>query len=78
VIRDPLGGWDTDGLFQLAFMLLCVLVIVSLGAATSGSWHDPYTGAWSWIENNEALVIGISMVLLLGLYWFHQFDAGRL
>jgi hypothetical protein len=78
MIRDPLGGWDTDGIFQLSFMLACVLVIISLGAATSGNWHDPYTVTWSWIENNEALVIGMAMVLLLGLYWFHQFDTGRL
>lgn len=78
MIRDPLGGWDKDGVFQLAFMLLCVLIIISLGAATSGSWHDPYTTAWKWIESNEPLVIGTAMVLLLGLYWFHQFDTGRL
>ena len=50
---------------------------VIINCACGNQWGLPRVH-WAWIENNEALVIGMAMVLLLGLYWFHQFDTGRL
>jgi ABC-type dipeptide/oligopeptide/nickel transport system permease component len=79
VIRDPIfGGIDWDGVKQLAFSLICLLLIISFGAATSGSWYDPYVWVAAYIGNNKPEFILLSMIILLGGYFWAQFESGRL
>lgn len=79
LIRDPIfGGIDWDGVRQLAFIIACVLAILSFGAATSGSWYDPYVWAGAYIGNNTPQFILLSMILLMGGYLWSQFESGRL
>jgi len=79
MIRDPVfGGIDWDGVRQLAFIIFCVLAILSFGAATSGSWYDPYVWASAYIGDHTPQFILFSMVLLMGGYLWSQFESGRL
>ena len=79
MIRDPIfGGIDWDGVRQLAFGVLSMLAILSLGAATSGNWYDPYVWAWSVVQSNAPYFIALAMVILLGGFYWIQFEAGRL
>jgi len=79
LIRDPIfGGIDWDGVRQLVFIILSVLSLLSFGAATSGHWYDPYVWAWAYISGRAPLFIGLSMTLLLGGFYWMQFETGRL
>ena len=79
MIRDPIfGGIDWDGVRQLAFGVASILVILSFGAATSGNWYDPYQWVWSVMQANAPYFIALAMLLLLGGYYWVQFEAGRL
>lgn len=79
MIRDPIfGGIDWDGVKQLAFTVICLLFIISFGAATSGSWYDPYVWVAAYIGSNKPEFILLSMVILLGGYFWAQFESGRL
>lgn len=79
MIRDPIfGGIDWDGVRQLAFGLFSILLILSMGAATSGNWYDPYEWAWQFMQSNAPYFIVLAMFLLLGGYYWLQFEAGRL
>jgi hypothetical protein len=76
VIRDPFGGWDFDGIKQLAFMLVIFGSLVSFAASTGGRWYDP----WNWIVigiiSYSTTFIILSMIVLLGLFWHERFMGG--
>jgi len=77
VIRDPIfGGWDWDGIRQLAFMIATTGLLVSFAASTAGNWYDP----WAWILESALIhstpVLLISMIVLMVLYWHWRFEGG--
>ncbi len=76
MIRDPFGGWDWDGIKQLAFMSGFLLLVLTLGAATEGNWSDPYVWAYNLVIAHSALSIGIVMVGIMALWWYEQFNGG--
>ena len=79
MIRDPVfGGIDWDAVKQLAFGIVCVLFILSFGAATSGNWYDPYMWVGAYIGSHTPQFIFFSMVVLMGGYLWAQFESGRL
>ena len=79
MIRDPTGmGWDRDGILQLLMLLGFAFAIIALAGASSGNWYDPFMFVVDFAKSNEPLMIGLTMILLMGGYLFHQFDVGRL
>ena len=79
MIRDPTGmGWDRDGILQLLTLIAFAFAIIALAGASSGNWYDPFMFVVNFAKSNEPLMIGLTMILLMGGYLFHQFDMGRL
>ena len=79
MIRDPTGmGWARDGILQLLMLLGFAFAIIALAGASSGNWYDPFMFVVDFAMSNEPFMIGLTMILLMGGYLFHQFDMGRL
>ena len=79
MIRDPVfGGIDWDGVRQLAFFFITVLLLISFGAATSGEWYDPYQWAGTYITDHAPFFIFLTMLLVVGGHLYFQFEQGRL
>lgn len=77
MIRDPLGGWDWDGIRQLGATLVFVCMILSLFSALNGSyWYGPYVWAGNFVADNATISIIVAMVFLMGLWLFEQFNSG--
>ena len=78
MIRDPLGGWDWDGIRQLCFSFLMLFVLVSMFAELDSNytWADPWMGIVDFVAAYpEYFIIG-SMLLVLSIWWINQFDGG--
>ena len=78
MIRDPLGGWDLDGIRQLCFSFLMLFVLVSMFAELDSNytWSDPWMGIVDFVAAYpEYFIIG-SMLLVLSIWWINQFDGG--
>ena len=52
MIRDPLGGWDWDGIRQLGFILVAISGLVTMFAGLDSNyvWSDPWTGLVSFVS----------------------------
>ena len=78
MIRDPLGGWDWDGIRQLCFSFLMLFVLVSMFAELDSNytWSDPWMGIVDFVAAYpEYFIIG-SMLLVLSIWWINQFAGG--
>lgn len=78
MIRDPLGGWDWDGLKQLFAMVLtsCLLITVFAALDNNYEWYTPWEKVANFVQSySEYFILG-SMILLLAGYWLSQFDGG--
>ena len=77
MIRDPFGGWDWDGIKQLAVTIGFLLAVVSLFSSLGGdSWYGPYERAWGIITDNAEISIILAMILIMALCWHVQFGGG--
>lgn len=77
MIRDPFGGWDWDGIKQLTFSIIFLFAIISLFSQLGGdSWYGPYVWIGSVISDNAEVSIILTMVLVMGLWWYEQFNGG--
>ncbi len=77
MIRDPFGGWDWDGIKQLTFSIITLLALVSLFSHLGGdSWYGPYEWLWGVITDNAEISIIVTMILLMAIWWYEQFNGG--
>jgi hypothetical protein len=78
MIRDPLGGWDWDGIRQLAFMVIVLCVLITLFAELDSNyeWYTPWESIANFVGRYPEFFIGGAMILLLAGYWLSQFDGG--
>lgn len=77
MIRDPFGGWDWDGIKQLAFTVFFACALLSLFSQLGGdNWYGPYVWAAALIQANATVSIIVAMVFLMGLWWYEQFQGG--
>ena len=77
MIRDPFGGWDWDGIKQLTFSIVMLFGIISVFASLGGdNWYRPYEWVWDIIAANAEISIMLAMVIVMGLWWFEQFNGG--
>ncbi len=77
MIRDPFGGWDWDGIKQLAFTITFAFAIISLFSQLGGdNWFGPYEWFWGIVTDNAEISIIVTMILVMGLWWYEQFNGG--
>tara|TARA_B100002019_G_C21202484_1_gene564804 strand:- start:650 stop:892 length:243 start_codon:yes stop_codon:yes gene_type:complete len=78
MIRDPLGGWDWDGIRQLCFSLVMLFALVSAFAALDSkyTWSDPWMVIADFISAYPEYFIVGSMLVVLSIWWINQFDGG--
>jgi hypothetical protein len=77
MIRDPFGGWDWEGIKQMTFSILFLFAIISLFSQLGGdAWYGPYIWISDVISDNAEISIAIAMILLMGLWWYEQFNGG--
>jgi len=78
MIRDPLGGWDWDGIRQLFFSLVMLFALVSAFAALDSkyTWSDPWMGIADFVSAYPEYFIVGSMLVVLSIWWINQFDGG--
>ena len=78
MIRDPLGGWDWDGIRQLCVSLVMLFALVSAFAALDSkyTWSDPWMGIADFVSAYPEYFIVGSMLVVLSIWWINQFDGG--
>jgi hypothetical protein len=78
MIRDPLGGWDWDGIRQLCFSLVMLFALVSMFAALDSkyTWSDPWMRIADFVSAYPEYFIVGSMLVVLSIWWINQFDGG--
>ena len=76
MIKDPFGDWDWDGIRQLCSILASLVIIISFAASTSGKWSDPWMAIYDVLADNAPITIGLTMTLLMALWWHEQFRGG--
>ena len=76
MIRDPMGGWDWDGIKQILFTLTITFCLVSFASSTGGYWYDPWVWMGDFIFLHSAVFLILSMIGLLGFYWHERFTDG--
>ena len=79
MIRDPLGGWDFDGIRQLCFILFGLSGLVTMFAALDSNyiWSDPWSAILGTMTNYPEYFIIASMLGVLSIWWINQFDGGH-
>jgi hypothetical protein len=78
MIRDPLGGWDWDGIRQLSAIIVMFAGLVTTFAALDSNyhWYSPWKRIGDIIGSYpEAFIVG-AMIILLGVWWLDQYDRG--
>jgi len=78
MIRDPLGGWDWDGIRHLCFSLVMLFALVSMFAALDSkyTWSDPWMRIADFVSAYPEYFIVGSMLVVLSIWWINQFDGG--
>ena len=78
MIRDPLGGWDWDGIRQLSFIVIGMAALVTLFAEldSSYSWYSPWEYAIDIVKDYAEYFIVAAMLGVLSIWWINQFDGG--
>ena len=78
MIRDPLGGWDWDGIRQLCFLLGACIGLVTMFAALDSNytWSDPWMGILNIASAYPEDFIVAAMLGVLSIWWINQFDGG--
>ena len=79
MIRDPLGGWDWDGIRQLGFLIGTIVVLVTAfaGLDSNYTWLDPWTGIATFVSDYPEYFIVATMLGVLSIWWINQFDGGH-
>ncbi len=78
MIRDPLGGWDWDGIRQLCFIVVVSFGLVSMFAELDSNytWSDPWMGILNFVSEYPEYFIVATMLGVLSIWWINQFDGG--
>jgi len=78
MIRDPLGGWDWDGIRQLSFIAVTIAGLMTLFAAADSNyhWYSPWQRIADTLSAYPEYFIGGAMIALLAIWFVNQFDGG--
>lgn len=78
MIRDPLGGWDWDGIRQFCFIIILIsgLITAFAGLDSNYKWSDPWIKMGSIVSTYPEYFIVGSMITVLSVWWINQFDGG--